>query len=56
VHRRRYSAFAAGNGRGGKLDLGNRSVDDHNARRIRVALSILASWAGWHAVYIEIEC
>jgi hypothetical protein len=49
VHRRRYSAFVAGNGRGGKLDLGNRSVDDHDARRTRVEVSIIASWAGKRA-------
>ena len=55
VHRRRYSAFAAGNGRGGKLDLGNRSVDDHDARRTRVALSILASRAGWRAADTDVE-
>jgi hypothetical protein len=47
VHRRRYSAFVAGSGRGGKLDLGSRSVGDHDARRIRVGASIIASWAGW---------
>jgi hypothetical protein len=49
VHRRRYSAFVAGDGRGGKLDLGNRSVDDHDARRTRVEVSIIASWAGKRA-------
>jgi hypothetical protein len=46
VHRRRYSAFVAGDGRGGKLDLGNRSVDDHDARRTRVGASIIASRVG----------
>jgi hypothetical protein len=43
VHRRRYSAFVSGSGRGGKLDLGSRSVDDHDARRTRVGISIIAS-------------
>lgn len=50
MHRRKYSEFAAGDGRGGKLDLGSRSVDDHDARRTRVGASIIASWAGWRAI------
>jgi hypothetical protein len=36
----------AGNGRGGKVDLGRRSVDDHDARRNRVGTTIVASSAG----------
>ena len=47
MHRRRYSAVDAGDGRGGKLDLGSRSVDDHDARRSRVGATIVASWADW---------
>ena len=48
VHRRRYSAFDAGDGRGGKVDLGRRSVDDHDARSSRVVgATIVASRAGW---------
>jgi hypothetical protein len=45
VHRRRYSRFADANGRGGKSDFGNRRVLDHDARRTRVGISIIASWA-----------
>jgi hypothetical protein len=56
VHRRRYSAFVAGDGRGGKLDLGSRSVDDHDARSTRVGASIIASWAGWWADDAVVGC
>lgn len=45
MHRRRYSAFASGSGRGGKLDFGSRNVLDHDARRSRVEASIVALWA-----------
>lgn len=44
VHRRRYSRFAEGSGLGGKFDFGSRSVVDHDARRIRVGVSIIALW------------
>lgn len=46
VHRRRYSRFAEESGLGGKFDFGSRSVLDHDARRIRVGVSILALWVG----------
>ena len=55
MHRRRYSAFVAGDGRGGKLDLGSRSVDDHDARRTRVGASIIASWAGWRSMQLILD-
>lgn len=44
VHRRRYSRFAEGSGLGGKFDFGSRRVVDHDARRIRVGVSIIALW------------
>jgi hypothetical protein len=47
VHRRRYSALEAASGRAGKPDFGRRSVEDHDARRIRVVVSMVASWASW---------
>jgi hypothetical protein len=52
VHWRRYSALEAASGRAGKPDLGRRSVEDHDARRIRVGVSMVASWAGWKEVGI----
>lgn len=36
----------AGNGRGGNVDFGRRSVDDHDARKSRVGATIVASCAG----------
>jgi hypothetical protein len=53
VHCRRYFGFVGARGRGGKLDLGSRSVLDHDARRMRVGVSIIASWAGGTAERVD---
>jgi hypothetical protein len=45
--------LVAAKGRGGKLDLGSRRVLDHDARRMRVGVSIIASWAGETAERID---
>ncbi len=40
MHRCRYNALSAADGRGGKVDLGSRKVDDHDVRRTLVAVGM----------------